>query len=261
MTLPQSNNMRLPSVHLVLISASLLAVPALAQDALADTRSTLEKWVETRQLISQTRADWQADKESLEQTIALYERELKAIDEQMAKVSTNNTQVTKEMAEAEALRRSSGEANDAARIFAGKFEAKLQHLAPKLPTPLQQMIKKDLARIPADPANSKMLPAERMQVCVNLLNELDKFNNSVNLFSDKRTNAAGEEVAVETMYVGLGAAYFVNDAGDFAGVGASGPDGWTWTTQPEIAPAVRMAVKVYRSEQPPAFVKLPATIQ
>jgi len=228
---------------------------------LNDTRSTLEKWVETRQLISKTRADWQADKESLEQTIALYERELKSIDEQMAKVSTNNTQVAKEMAEAEALKRSSGEANDAARIFAGKLEAKLQQVAPKLPAPLQEMIKKDLARIPADPANSKMLPAERMQVCVNLLNELDKFNNSVNLFSDKRKNAAGEEVAVETMYVGLGAAYFVNDAGDFAGIGAFGPDGWTWTTKPEIAPAVRMAVKVYRSEHPPAFVKLPATIQ
>jgi septal ring factor EnvC (AmiA/AmiB activator) len=239
----------------------LFAGPAVADGTLSDTRSTLEKWVDTRQLISKTRADWQTDKETLEQTIALYERELKSIEEQMSQVSTNNVQVLKEMAEAEALKKSSAEANEAARQFAVAFEARIKQLVPRLPAPLQDILKKDLARIPADPANTKMLAAERVQVCVSVLNELDKFNNAVNLFSEKRKNNAGEEVAVETLYVGLGAAYFVNDAGDFAGVGAPGANGWTWTPNPEIAPAMKTAVKVYRSEQAPAFVKLPVTIQ
>jgi len=253
--------MRLNPAHYLVLATALLAGPVLADGTLNDTRSTLEKWVETRQLISKTRADWQTDKETLEQTVALYERELKSIEEQMSKVSTNNVQVTKEMAEADALKKSSAEANEAARQFTVTFEAKIKQITPKLPAPLQDILKKDLARMPADPANTKMLAAERVQVCVSVLNELDKFNNSVNLFSEKRKNSAGEEVAVETMYVGLGGAYFVNDAGDFAGVGTPGANGWTWTTKPEIAPAVRTAVKVYRSEHPPAFVKLPVTIQ
>jgi hypothetical protein len=253
--------MRLNPAHSLALSAVLLAGPAFADGTLNSTRSTLEKWVETRQLISKTRADWQTDKETLEQTIALYERELKSIDEQMSKVSTNNVQVTKEMAEAEALKKSSTEASEAARQFAVTFEARIKQLAPSLPAPLQDIIKKDLARIPADSAGTKMLAAERVQVCVSILNELDKFNNGVNLFSEKRKNNAGEEVAVETMYVGLGAAYFVNDAGDFAGAGTPGANGWTWATLSELAPAVHMAVKVYRSEHSPAFIKLPITIR
>lgn len=253
--------MRSHPAHCLALSAVLLAGPALADGTLNDTRSTLEKWVETRQLTSKTRADWETDKETLEQTIALYERELKSIDEQMSKVSTNNVQVAKEMAEAEALKQSSAEANEAARLFSIGFEQRIKRVAPGLPAPLQQIIAKDLARLPADPANTKMLAAERVQVCVSILNELDKFNNGVSLFSEKQKNSTGEEVAVETMYVGLGAAYFVNDAGDFAGVGAPGANGWDWAIKPEVAPAVRQAVKVYRSEHTPTFVKLPATIQ
>jgi hypothetical protein len=116
-------------------------------------------------------------------------------------------------------------------------------------------------RLPADPSDTKMLAAERVQVCVGILNELDKFNNGVNLFSEKRKNGAGEEVAVETVYVGLGAAYFVNDAGDLAGVGAPGANGWEWTLKPEIAPEVQQAIRIYRSEHAPAFVKLPVTLR
>jgi septal ring factor EnvC (AmiA/AmiB activator) len=254
--------MRATQAHpLLLLTVLTLATPAFADDALTATRSTLEKWVETRQLISQTRADWQTDKETLEQTVALYERELQSIDEQLSKVATNNTQVAKEMAEAEALKKSSTEAIERSRQFAAEFEGKLKRLVPQLPSPLQDIVKKDMARMPADPANTKMLAAERVQACVGVLNEVDKFNSAVNLFSEKRQNARGEEVAVETVYVGLGAAYFVNEAGDFAGTGTPGANGWEWTARPEIAPAVRNVIKVYRSEHAPMFVKLPAAIR
>jgi len=230
-------------------------------ETLSDARSNIEKWVETRQLVSKTRSDWQTDKETLEQTVALYERELKSIAEQMAKVSTNNTQVAKEMAEAEALKKSSNEARERAAQFAGEFEVKLKKVAPQLPAPLQDILKKDLARIPADSASTKMLPAERVQVCVALLNELDKFNSAVNVFSEKRPNAQGEEVAVSTLYIGLGAAYFVNDTADFAGVGAPGATGWEWSSQPGIAATVDEAVKMYRNERTARFLTLPVTIK
>lgn len=228
---------------------------------LAQTRPVLEKWIETRQLISKTRTDWQADKETLEQTVALYERELKAIDEQMARVSTNNTQVAKEMQEAVALQKSSTETLDAARQFAAAFEARVQKLAPQLPVPLQDILKPLLARLPADSANTKMLAAERMQVLVGVLNELDKFNNAVNLFNEKRRNPKGEEVSVQTVYVGLGAAYFVNEVGDFAGTGVPGNNGWEWAVKPEIAPTVQEVVKIYRNERTARFVTLPVAVR
>ena len=158
-------------------------------DAVGGVRTTLEKWVETRQLISRSQADWQTDKDMLDQTVALYERELKSIDEQMAKVSTNNTQVAKEMAEAQALQESSGAGLERVRAFATGFEARLKGVLPRWPAPLQDILKPLMLRMPADPANTKMLAAERVQVIVGVLNELDKFNNAVNVFNEKRKNA------------------------------------------------------------------------
>lgn len=239
-----------------------LAVAGAAEIRLQETRSTLEKWVETRQLISKTRSDWQSDQEMIAQTIQLYERELKAIEEQMSKVSTNNTQVAREMAEAIALQKLSNESLEGVRQYATQLEARVKQFVPQLPVPLQDILKPQLARLPADPAGTKMLPAERVQVLVGVLNELDKFNNSVNLFNtEKRKNPAGDEVAVQTVYVGLGAGYFVNEAADFAGTGAPGTKGWEWAVKPEIAPAVHEVVKIYRNEKAAGFVTLPATIR
>ena len=251
----------LNALAFVSAAAVFLNSGAAAESPINDARATLEKWVETRQLISKTKSDWQSDKESLEQTIALYERELKGIDEQMSKVSTNNTQVEKEMQEATALQKQSNEALVQSRQFATEFEAQVGKLAPQLPIPLQDILKPMLARLPADPTNTKMLAAERVQVLVGILNELDKFNNAVNVFNERRKNPKGEEVAVQTIYIGLGAAYFVNEAGDFAGVGAPGANGWEWNVKNEIASTVQEVVKIYRNEKTARFVTLPAAIR
>lgn len=246
--------------HLILSVMTLSGVLQ-AEDALNETRSALERWMQTRQLIAKTRADWQGDKELLEQTAALYERELKSLDEAMGKVATNHTQVAKEMAEAEASKTASDAALERARQTITELESAVKQLVPRLPAPLQDLTRKDLGRLPADPSATRMLAAERVQVVVGLLNEFDKFNNAVNVFSEKRRNPRGEEVAVQTLYVGLGAAYFVNDTADFAGVGAPGKEGWQWTVRPELAPAIQDAIKIYRSERPARFVTLPVTIQ
>lgn len=229
------------------------------QSALSETRTALEKWVETRQMISRTETSWKSDKETLEETIALFERELKGVGEQLTKFSTNNTQVAKERDEAEALKGSSEAGLKAAREFAGKFDGEIKGLVPRLPAPLQEILKPLLNRLPSE--NSRMTAAERLQIEVGILNELDKFNNSVSVFSEKRANGKGEEMAVETIYVGLGAGYFANDTGEFAGVGRPGAKGWEWQIEPEIGPAVREAIQIYRNERSARFVSLPATLR
>jgi hypothetical protein len=179
----------------------------------------------------------------------------------MSKVSTNNTQVAKEMDEAGSLQNLSRETLDAARQFAADLELRVKRFTPQLPLPLQDILKPLVARLPADTANTKMLAAERVQVLVGILNELDKFNNAVNVFNEKRKNPNGDEVAVQTVYIGLGAAYFVNEAGDFAGTGAPGANGWEWSVKNQIAPSVHEVVKIYRNERTARFVTLPATIR
>ncbi len=248
---------------IVLVAVVFASGVCQAADAnrLNETRETLTKWVETRQLFSRTKADWQADKETLEQSIKLFERDLQSVEEQISKLSTNNVQVQKERVQAEAQKKSSGESLDQARQFATGFEAQLAKLVPQLPVPLQEILRPLLNRMPIDASNTRLTAAERVQVIVGVLNELDKFNNSVAVFNEKRKNQKGEEIAVETVYVGLGAAYFVSDANDFAGVGAPGTGGWDWTVKPELARSVREVIRIYRNEQPARFVSLPAIVR
>ena len=248
---------------IVLLAVAFACGVSQAADAnrLNETRETLAKWVETRQLVSRTKADWQADKETLEQSIKLFQRELQSVEEQMSKLSTNSTQVDKERDQAEALKKSSNESLERARQFAVEFEAQVTGLVPQLPAPLQDILKPLLSRIPTDRANTRMSAAERLQGIVGVVNELDKFNNSVAVLSEKRRNQQGEEIAVETVYVGLGAAYFVNAGDDFAGTGTPGRGGWDWTIKPELASAVRDVIRIYRNERPARFVALPTVIR
>ena len=232
-----------------------------AESPLVQTRSTLQTWVETRQLVSKAKSDWQADKEMIQQTIQVFERELKGVSEQMAKVSTNSVQVDKERAEAEALQKASKESLERTRQFVAGFESEITKAVPRLPVPLQDILKPLLNRLPTDAANTKMTVAERVQVAIGILNEFDKFNNSVAIFSEKRKNEKGEELSVETVYVGLGAAYFVSDAGDFSGMGTAGPNGWEWTIKPGLGDSVREIIRIYKNERPARFVPLPVVIK
>jgi septal ring factor EnvC (AmiA/AmiB activator) len=245
----------------VLLTVLTAAIAAHAETPMNETRSTLEKWVETRQLVSRTKSEWQSDKEMLQQTIELLNRELKAVDEQMTKLNTNTVQADKERALAEASLKSSNESLEKSKEFTTRFEEQIRKLVPQLPNPLQDTLKPLLNRLPADAATTKMAPTERVQVSVGILNELDKFNNAVSLFNEKRKNAKGEEVAVETVYIGLGAAYFVNESGDFAGTGTPGAAGWEWNVKPELAPSVREVIRIYRNERPAKFIALPATVR
>jgi hypothetical protein len=249
------------NLRLAVMAALIASVPVRGETRLNEARSTLDKWVEARQLISKTKSDWQADKEILEQSVQLFDRELKMVEDQLAKVGTNSAQVEKERLTAEALLKSSSEALDRAKEFATDIEGRVFKLTPQLPSPLQEVIKTLLNRMPTNSATTRMPVTERVQVAVGILNEFDKFNNAVTIFNERRKNEKSEEVAVETVYVGLGAAYFVNDLGDFAGIGTPSPNGWEWNIKPQLGPAIKEVIRIYRSEHPARFVALPMEIK
>jgi septal ring factor EnvC (AmiA/AmiB activator) len=246
-----------------LLAAFLTTPPALpaAESPLAAARSGIEQWVQTRQLVSRTKSDWESEKEMLLQTKALFERELAGVADQMSRVSTNSTQVDRERVAAEKELKDSNESLDHARQLIAGLESQVRSVTALLPAPLVETMQPLLTRLPEEAATTKVGVTERVQTVVSLLNEIDKFNNAVTLFSEKRKNEKGEEVAVETVYVGLGAAYFVNQTGDFAGAGRPGPKGWEWSIEPALADRVREVVRIYRGERTAHFVLFPVTIQ
>lgn len=232
-----------------------------AENAVTAARETLAQWVQTRQLISKTRTDWESDREMLGQTKALFERELAAVAEQMGKFSTNSTVADAERRKAEGELAQHAESLDKSNALVAELEAEVRGLLPLLPPPLKATAQPWVNRLPADPANTKAGVVERFQTVVGLLNEVDKFNHAITVANDKQPNAKGDQVSVDVIYLGLGIAYFVDAAGEVAGLGSPGPTGWQWKLQPEIAPKVRDAIAIYRSQKAAEFLGLPATIQ
>ena len=232
-----------------------------AEPSLNSTRETVAQWVQTQQLISKTRSDWEADRELLQQSKALFDRELKAVQDEMGKQSTNSSVADAERLKAETELKRANEALERAKVAAAALEAEVRTLLPLLPAAVLSTAQPLLNKLPADPNNTKAAPTERIQTLVSLLNEIDKFNNAVTVFTEKRKGPNGEEVSVETVYAGLGAAYFVNESGDFAGHGRPGTQGWDWTLDPKLADPVREVIRIYRNERTARFVSLPATVE
>jgi hypothetical protein len=229
-----------------------------AEDPLSSARSAVEQWVLTRQLTSQTRADWERDRELLQQTRALYQRELATIDDRFSRISTNNTQVDRDLATVRAETATAEASLTRMREVVTRLEEQARRLEPVLPQPLRQQVETLIQRLPgAGGAPAKSTVGERLQTVVALLNEVDKFNASVTVVSEVQKNPEGAEVQVETVYLGLAQAWFVDKAGLHAGVGVPGKAGWEWQARPEIAGEVRRAIACYRETAAPAFVPLP----
>jgi septal ring factor EnvC (AmiA/AmiB activator) len=232
-----------------------------AESSVTIVRETLAQWVQTRQLISRTEADWNADKETLQQSKALYERELSSVQAQLARISTNSTVANRERLTAEADLKEMTAGVDAARTTVARLEAEVRSILPLLPPPLKAATQPLVDRLPADSAATKAVATERLQTVVSLLNEIDKFHNTLTIANEKQPNAKGELISVDVIYVGLATAYFVDASGTVAGIGSPGDAGWTWQLKPEIGPLVRDSIAMYRSQKPAAFVGLPAAIR
>jgi hypothetical protein len=221
----------------------------------------LEKWVETRQLISKTGVDWVAEKEMMDASVAMFEKELKDLTEQFNQLGNGSEEVERERTALEEEKALLEEVREAARQKASTLEGQLPVLIARLPESLRERLKPLTEQLPADSVDTRMSPVERLQTLVGILNEIDKFSSSISVESEIRQTPEGAEVEVQTLYLGLAQAYFVGEGGSLAGVGHPSSKGWEWTTQKELAAPIQKAIAIYRNQQPAAFVELPITLK
>ncbi len=244
------------------VGLALLAPLTLAaENRLDESRSVFSKWVQTRQLIAREKSEWTTERETLQQSIALFEKELARLDQEISSTATNQTQAAKEHAELDHQNQALIAAQEKLAGLAADLERQIRAAAPLFPEPVLDKIQPLLKRIPDDPAHTKAPVTERLQNLVGILNETDKFNGAVSVFSEIRRTASGSEVQVKTLYVGLARAFFVDKNGDYAGVGVPTAAGWKWETRPELASRISQAIAIYENSSPATFVALPMSVR
>lgn len=253
---------RFQAIGFAILSASCTTC-ALAADnaAIGETRASIEKWVETRRMISTLQASWAEEKELLQASIRLFEGELKQLEEKLGESNQGLTQADKELEEQKRREKSIGEAETRVAALVTDLERNALTLKSLLPGSLQDKVAPLYERVPEDPSTTKETTGRRLAVVMAILNEVDKFNGAFHVESEIRKREDGTELSVDTLYLGLGQAYFTDAESTFVGVGVPTAEGWKWIAKPELATPIRLAIKTYRNEIPADFVRLPVEVQ
>ncbi len=231
------------------------------ESPLETTRTALAKLIETRQITSRERQQWQFERQILQERLALMDREIEAlagkIKDAQATMSDADRKRGELVAENEELKKLSGQLQE----IVARLEAKLGGLVTALPEPLREKLKPLTQRLPANPRETKLSVSERFQNVVGILNEVTKFNREVTVASEVRTLDGGRTAEVKALYLGLGQGYFVTAKGDAAGVGRPSPSGWQWESANHLADEIGQAIAILQNEKVASFVPMPVEVK
>jgi hypothetical protein len=235
--------------------------PAAAPPTLDETRLTLNKWIETQQIISKERNDWQQGKEILQGRIELVGKEVGVLKDRITQselaVVESNKKRDELTAENDQLKAVTTQLSDAVTTMEGQ----VRKLAKLMPEPVNTKPLPLLQRMPADPANTRVSTAERFQNVLGILNELNKANSEISVSYEIRTLDDGSSSEVQVFYVGLAQAYYISPRG-LAGIGRPTEDGWKWESASAATSAqITQALEIIQGKQTPSFVPLPITIK
>jgi len=254
--------MKTNSLQGLLLSALFATAPVSAQDQIQDTRDVLDRWVETRRIISEEKSDWRTEKTILTDTKDLLSSELERLEQAISDLEESATAADKEREELAAEKERLNAASDVVEKNLGGLEAQLKRITAMLPDPLVDKIKPLIRRLPDDPTDTDVSLGQRVQNIVGILSQADKFNTTITLTSESQELESGKLVQVSTLYWGVATAYFVDDSGTYGGYGVPAEDGWEWTEVEGAGPAIRELLSVYDgSSDTIKFVQVPAVIK
>ena len=245
--------------------ASAAATPATTPAEIAarieSTRETLEKWVESRRLLSEEKRDWVLAKDMLFSRTEMLKGEVGEVDGRIAEAEKSVTEADRKTADLvarnDALKAASGEL----AAMAASLETRTKELVARLPDPIREKLRPLTQRLPGEPAKSELALSTRFQNVVGIINEVNKFSREITVTSEVRKLPDGSSAEVTAVYLGLAQGYYVGGGGRLAGIGGAGDSGWTWTPANEFAPQIAKVVAILKNESPAEFVPVPLGVK
>jgi hypothetical protein len=258
---------KIKSIKLILLMLFVLGLCLPAKGVSVDQtgeigplRDVLEKWVETKQLISREKQKWQIQKEILTDRTRLLESQVQDLDR---KIEEARNAIEKTGEKQEELTDQYEKLESAISLLRERIallEVNTLRLLNKLPNPVREQVEPLSQEIPTDPEQTTLPLSTRYQNLIGVLNYINKFNNAITVTTEVRRLNGNQAVEVKVMYLGLGQAYYSNDTATVGGVGRPTAEGWKWERRDNIAPAVSSAIAMYNNETPADYVALPVDI-
>jgi hypothetical protein len=250
---------RAAAVLLVGMAASTVA--AIGGEAAVDGRVVLERWVETKRLISRENQDWRTEQALLEDRIQLVRRETETLQETTTQVTGNIGEADRKLAELTASVDELKAATAGLGADIVRLEAGVRTLLARAPTPIVEHVKPLSQCIPKPGDETRVGLSVRFQNVIGILNEVNKFCREITVTSEVREQPDGGQAEVTVVYFGIARAYYCNAASGLAGIGRPGPEGWIWEPHNELAPAIAETIAIYRNEKPAGYILLPGGVE
>ncbi|MEM8549392.1 MAG: DUF3450 family protein [Verrucomicrobiota bacterium] len=237
-----------------------------AQEAspVTQTKSKLDKWVETQQLISEVKNEWAIEKELLQDTVTLLTDERDTLDERIKNFEEGSNEADKRRDELLLARVEYKNAQNALEEQITGLEKKLLALIPTLPAPLRSKLNDFIVRIPEDPAKANITLSERLVNLVAVLRETERFNRDVHLFgvTERIDGEDSEPRQVWRIYWGLAGSYYVDEQGELGGAYLRTDDGWVSQADNSLASDLSLLRNIKEgTEDQISFIQLPLTVK
>jgi len=227
-----------------------------------ETKSKLELWAETRQILSKEKNDWVVEKVYLAQSITLLKGEIEKLESTIEDLEQTNTVADEERFDLLQQRGRYQDSNAVSATHIAQLETATLALAKKFPHVLLNKLERLIVRIPENPDDSKLSLGQRLQSVVGILSQAEKFNKSATFTGETRELGNGVKVQVRTLYWGLSLAFYIDMSGEKAGIGVPSDAGWVWTERNDLADDVKKLIDIYEGKTDAIdFVSLPFVIK
>ncbi len=231
-----------------------------AAPTLEETRLTMDKWIETQQIISKERKDWQQGREILQSRLELVNKEIGTLEESLQQAQSGVAEAQSKREELETGNQELETVGAQLAATTAGMEGEVRRLLQGVPEPIRTRLQPLTQRIPEDAATTRVSTAERLQNVLGILDALNKASSEITVSYEVRTLADGKPSEVKVIYVGLVQAYYVSARGE-AGIGRPSADGWIWESSPAVADDVLLALEILQGKHTPAFVPLPVRLK
>ena len=245
----------LPALITYSVLCSTLQIQASELDVLKDAT---EKWIQTRNRISEERAKWAVEKDLLKGSLTTLETTEKLLTETNGILELQSSEL-EEQIDASKLEIATFErTNDFILSKVEEYEKRIQKITRSLPDPLKEEIGPLVRKIPSEGGTTPPLP-NRLQNVVAISTLIDEFNNDLTLTHSIRALPDGSVIEVRVLYWGLAGAYASNATGDKAWIIRPAMDEWEWLEEKEDPTLIKQLFEVYDKTIDPTLVSVPYT--
>ncbi len=213
-------------LHAVFLGILLFSITSFsADDPVRDIDRLTLQWTGLEHQKDILMTNWRKDKPVLEQQLSLLERESRKLSQFLKESSQKQGEVEQRRLELLEQQTHLEQEQTALEHTLKQAGTRLKALHAQLPPPLFEGWKKDLPRL-EDPMLSG---SEKLQLVLNLLGQLDDFQQKVTLNETAMTLEDGKEYLVKQVFLGLSHGWYVTADRSHAAAGMATPDGWKWT--------------------------------